>query len=84
VKAKVIEVDVAPARASVIDDANENLFAFELPQIGHRGSHFFYTLAAGLKDYFIGIGTNDLDAFGATSSATDEEARVGVRYGEWN
>ena len=78
-EAEVVEVDMAPAGAGVIDDADEDFFAEVLREIGDDGPHLFGAASAGFEDNFIRIGADEFDAERSAGTAADEKGGIRMR-----
>ena len=80
VEAKVIEVDVTPAVAPVVDDANEDLFADVRAQIDDHRVHLLVVGPACLEDDFVRVCANDFDARAIACTAANQKTGVRMRY----
>src|SRR4051812_27983819 len=69
-----------PAAAGLIDDANEDLAAFDLREIDdHRPQVFFVLAGRPVKDLVV-VGRDDIDPRLPAAAAADKEAGVWMRH----
>src|ERR1051326_8670486 len=62
IEAEVIEVNVAPAATFLIDEANEDFFAFDGMEIGDDRAKVFAVVTGGFEDDFLIVGADRFDA----------------------
>src|SRR5581483_7542880 len=79
VKAKIIEVDVAPTAGGLIDDANEDSATLDRLQIDDHGAQVLLVLARRAVEDAVVVGGDDIDACLPAAATADKETGVRMR-----
>lgn len=79
VQLEVVEVQMSPAAAAGVDQADEKILAHVRPQIGHHRLERFGVVSGAFEDDLVIVAADQLDARVVLRAAGDAEADEGLR-----
>src|SRR4051794_16253260 len=80
VKAEIIEVDMPPAAAGLIDETDKDLAAFDRLQINNHWPQILFVLTRRAVEHLVVVRSNDIDPRLPTAAAADKKTGPRMRY----